>query len=169
MTAKWYTLWAKPHKERAVAHALSLQGIEYFLPMVKVNPKNPRAAKMRPYFPGYLFIHTNMAKLGVNHFNWFPGTRGLVSFADDPAVVPDNLIDQIQRQLATIDKAGGLVFDNLNQGDKVRIKSGPFEGYEAMFDMRLAGKDRVQVLLAFLSNYPQKLVLDSADIEKVGR
>ncbi len=167
MSEKWYTLWAKPHKERAVAHALSLQEIEHFLPMVKVNPKNPRAAKYRPYFPGYLFIHINLEETGMNHFNWFPGTHGLVRFADEPAVVPTNLIDQIQHQLVEIDKVGGLVFDNLEQGDKIRIKSGPFAGYEAMFDMRVSGKDRVQVLLAFLSRYPQKVVLDSADIEKI--
>ncbi len=167
MSEKWYTLWAKPHKERSVAHALALQEVQHFLPMVKVNPKNPRAAKFRPYFPGYLFIYTDLDEIGMNHFNWFPGTRGLVCFADEPAVVPTNLIDQIQKHLVEIDKAGGLVFNDLVHGDKIRIKSGPFAGYEAMFDMQLTGKDRVQVFLAFLSRYPQKVVLDSADIEKI--
>ena len=167
MSANWYTLWAKPHKERTVAESLKLQDIEHFLPMVKVNPKNPRAAKFRPYFPGYMFIYADLDEIGQNHFNWFPGTRGLVRFADEPAIVPTSLIEQIQLQLTEIDKAGGLAFDGLEQGDKVRIKTGPFAGYEAMFDMRLPGKDRVQVMLAFLSNHPQRVLLDSADIEKL--
>lgn len=167
MSEQWYALWAKPHKERAVAKTLAAQDVDYFLPMVKVNPKNPRAAKFRPYFPSYLFIYVNLDERGANHFNWLPGTRGLVQFAGEPAIVPPNLIDQLQRQLAEIDRAGGLVFDGLEQGDMIRIKSGPFAGYEAMFDMRLAGKDRVQVLMSFLSNHPKKVMLDSADIEKI--
>ncbi len=77
------------------------------------------------------------------------------------------MIRQIENQLAEIDRAGGFNLNGIEHGDKVRIKSGPFAGYEAIFDMRLSGKARVQVLLAFLSKHPHEVQLDAADIEKV--
>jgi transcriptional antiterminator RfaH len=66
-----------------------------------------------------------------------------------------------------IEEAGGLVLDDLQPGDPVRIVSGPFAGYEAVFDMRLPDSERVQVLLAFLSDYPQRLRLEKDAIERV--
>jgi transcriptional antiterminator RfaH len=91
----------------------------------------------------------------------------MVEFGGEAAIVPDALIWQLRKRIDAIDAAGGLVFDQLESGDTVRIKSGPFAGYEAIFDMRLPGKERVQVLLAFLSNHPHKVQLSSADIEKI--
>ena len=167
MAQEWYTLWVKPHKERAVAGLLASQEVEAFAPMVKVNPVNPRAAKARPYFPGYIFVHTDLTHVGANHFNWMMGVHGLVSFDGEPAVVPNAMIRKIEDQLAEIDRAGGISLEGLEHGDKVRIVSGPFAGYEAIFDMRLSGNERVQVLLAFLSKHPHEVRLSSADIEKI--
>lgn len=163
----WYALRTKPHKERSVYELLTAQEIDAFFPRVRVNPVNPRSAKVRPYFPNYMFVNADLDELGVNRLNHVPGTHGLVSFDGDPAIVPDVLIEQLQKRITEIEIAGGLVFDQLKQGDAIRIKSGPFAGYDAIFDMRLPGKDRVQVLLAFLSNFPQRVHLDSAQIEKV--
>ncbi len=168
MSSNWYALRIKPHKEKSVFLHLEIQQeIEPFLPMVKVQPKNPRAAKQRPYFPGYMFVQADMEQIGANTFNWLPGTLGLVSFGGEPAIVPEHLIIELQSRLAEIEEAGGLQFEGLKKGDTVRIVGGPFEGYEAIFNMQLSGKDRVQVLLSFLSNYPQPIELDAGYIEKM--
>jgi transcriptional antiterminator RfaH len=96
-----------------------------------------------------------------------PGTLGLVSFGDIPATVPENLISELQQRLLQIEAQGGLVLVDLKPGDPVRIVEGPFAGYEAIFNMRLPGKDRVQVLLSFLSQHPHLLELDADDIKKI--
>lgn len=166
MNMPWYALRVKPNKERVVSRRLQDKDIEVFLPMVRVQPKNPRAAKSKPYFPGYIFVRVDLDTVGMNTINWMPGTIGLVSFGGIPASVPDSLILEVQQRLAEIEKAGGLTFVDLEPGDKVRIVDGPFAGYEAIFDMRLPDKDRVQVLLAFLSDYPQTVTLDEANVRK---
>ena len=51
----WYALNSKPHQEGRVADYLRQRPVEVYLPLVRVNPVNPRAARVRPYFPGYLF------------------------------------------------------------------------------------------------------------------
>lgn len=166
MSTHWYALWVKPHKETTVFEQLRARDVEGYLPMVKVNPKNPRAAKYRPYFPGYMFVYADLDALGQNFFTWLPGTRGLVGFDGEPSVVPPEMVRWLEKRIGEIDKAGGLVFDELNEGDTVRITRGPFAGLEAIFDKRLSGDERVQVLLKFLSEHPQRVQLDSADIEK---
>lgn len=167
MATHWYTIRTKPHHEQIVFNYLRSQEIDSFLPMVKVNPVNPRARKQRPYFPGYLFVHCDLIQLGANKLNYAPGAQHLVSFDGEPAVVPQLMIEQLQQRLFEIESAGGLVFDQLEPGDKVKIVRGPFAGFEAIFNARLSGKERVEVLLAFLSSHPHSVQLNSADIDKI--
>ena len=56
---------------------------------------------------------------------------------------------------------------HLKSGDKIWIHSGPFSGYEAIFDVRLPGKERVRVLLKFLGD-PREvpIELDISQIRK---
>ena len=107
---------------------------------------------MRAYFPGYMFVQADLEQTGLSLFQWMPHAIGLVTFGDEAAIVPDHLIGALQRRVAEIAAAGGELFDGLNQGDTVVIQDGPFAGYEAIFDSRLPGTQRVRVLLALLSN-----------------
>ncbi len=61
--------------------------------------------------------------------------------------------------------AGGEVFDDLHKGDVVRINFGPFEGYEAIFDTRLPGTERVRVLLQFLSDRYVPVELEAGHLQ----
>lgn len=183
MTQNWYALRVKPHKERAVYELLQTperwpmlmpmieQGLmpAVFYPSVRVRPVNPRSARVRPYFPGYMFVHADLDLVGAAAFDFIPGAHGLVSFGDEPAIVPPNLILAIKQRVVAIEEAGGLALDYLQQGDPVRITSGPFAGYDAIFDMHLSGSERVQVLLAFLSKVPQKIRIDVDQIERKTR
>jgi transcription antitermination factor NusG len=93
---------------------------------------------------------------------------GLVCFGDEPAIVPDNLIYEISRRVDEIAAAGGELFDGLSQGDQVMISDGPFSGYEAIFDVRIPGSERVRVLLQLLNSQRQVPVeLDSGQIERI--
>jgi transcriptional antiterminator RfaH len=152
MANLWYALRTKPRKEEFVCRQLRTQGFETFYPRLKVNPVNPRASKVRPYFPGYLFVSADIEAVGRSTFQWMPHALGLVNFGDEPASVPENLIHALQKRVEEIAAAGGEVFDGLHSGDVVRITDGPFRGYEAIFDARLPGNERVRVLLELLSN-----------------
>jgi transcriptional antiterminator RfaH len=167
MDVNWYALRIKPHMERAVSQRLQSEQIEVYFPMLRVKPKNPRAAKQKPYFPGYMFVHLDLEQTGANILNWMPGTLGLVSFDDIAAPIPANVILELQQRLAQIEAAGGVQLAGLEAGDRVRITEGPFAGYEAIFDMHVPGSERVQVLLAFLSQYPHPLKLDANEIKKI--
>jgi transcription antitermination factor NusG len=81
-------------------------------------------------------------------------------------VVPALLIAQLKRRISAIQAAGGLVLADLAAGDPVKITSGPFAGYEAIFDLSLKGSDRVRVLLEILRRQVP-VELDAGSIRKV--
>ncbi len=165
---QWYVIRAKPRRERFVTDQLSGQGLEVFYPAVRVHPVNPRAATERAYFPGYLFVHLDLAAVGANRLRWLPAAIGLLEFGNEPATVPEALVAQLKQRVASIQAAGGLVFADLKKGDAVTITSGPFAGFEAIFDLRLRGADRVRVLLDLLRR--QVVVdIDSGSIRKQRR
>lgn len=161
----WYALHVKLHKEQAVYQQLVNHKIEAFFPSIHVKPKNPRAAKVRPYFPGYIFVRADLEQSDLLTIKWMPGTKGIVSFDDTPTIVPNNLIAKLREQIAAVKAAGGLGKQTLQSGDKVKIVDGPFAGYNAIFDAYLPGNERVQILLSFLSNQPKRIKLDAEQIK----
>lgn len=165
MPEQWYALRSKPRKEDVVWKQVRERGYEVFYPRLRVNPVNPRSKKFRPYFPGYLFVRADLDRVGLSAFQWIPHTTGLVSFGGEPSAVPDNLINAIKRRVEEIIAAGGEVFDELHKGDLVRINFGPFEGYEAIFDNRVPGTERVRVLLKFLSDRYVPVELEAGHLQ----
>jgi len=168
MTTHWYALRSKPRKEDVVWRQTINQGYEVFYPRLKVKPVNPRSRKLVPYFPGYLFVKVDIDLIGISTFQWMPYTIGLVTFGDEPAIVPESLIYAIKHRVSEIIAAGGELFDGLNKGDIVYIEEGPFSGYEAIFDARIPGTERVRVLLRFLNDKRQVPVeLKAGQIKRV--
>jgi len=170
MSVYWYALRSKPRKEEVVCRQLLNRNIEVYYPRLRVHPVNPRAKKIQPYFPGYLFVHVDVDALGLSYFQWMPHTLGLVCFGDEAAIVPDYLIAELKKRVKEIAEAGGEFFDGLKVGERVYILKGPFAGYEAIFDTRIPGTERVKVLLQLLSDQRQvPLELDISYLDRKKR
>jgi transcription antitermination factor NusG len=155
MSIFWYALKSKPRKEDALWRQAKAEGYEIYYPRLRVNPVNPRARKLIPYFPSYLFVHIDIEHVGQSVFEWMPYSSGLVSFGGEPSVVPDHLISTLQKKIEEINKSGGETFHELKHGDLVLIQNGPFRGLEAIFDTRLSGDERVRVLLELIASNRQ--------------
>lgn len=169
MAQAWYVLRSKPHKEGALNRYAVQQGHHVFYPRIPVNPVNPRARKERPYFPGYLFVQTDLETQGRSAFHWMPFSQGLVRVGDEPARVPLSVVVGLQRRIAEIWQEGGLEMVGLERGDRVLITAGAFEGYQGIFDHRLEGRQRVRVLLRMLSDRYVPAEVDLGTIEKDDR
>jgi transcriptional antiterminator RfaH len=57
--------------------------------------------------------------------------------------------------------------DELQNGDKIRIQYGPFQGYEAIFNTRIPGTERVRVLLKLLSDRLVSIELNADTINRI--
>jgi len=167
MSLQWYVLRSKPNKEIALWRELDARGWECFYPQLHVQPVNPRSRTIRPYFPGYLFLHTDLGEVNASTLQWMPFSSGFVAFDGAPAPVPDNLVHAIHRHVDEINAAGGEQLAGLERGDAIVIQGGPFDGYGAIFDARLPGRERVRVLLKLLQMQQMSLELPAGQIKRL--
>jgi transcriptional antiterminator RfaH len=79
------------------------------------------------------------------------------------------LITAIQRRVDELNASTTKVVADLHPGDPVILQAGPFTGYEAIFDGRISGQDRVRVLLNFLQKRSVPLEVDSKLISRAKR
>jgi transcriptional antiterminator RfaH len=165
MAIQWYALQTKPYKEATVWQQLVAQDHQAYFPRLRVNPVNPRARQVRPYFPGYLFVRADLSQVGSSVFQFMPHTVGLVSFGGESTPVHEAIITNLQRRLQEIEAAGGEIFLNLRRGDRVVIDAGPLAGYDAIFDWRIPGTERVKVLLQILHGQSIPVELDVAHLK----
>jgi len=167
MSTIWCVLHCKPNKEEFVHRELESRGVAHFYPFVTVVPVNPRSRKRRPYFPGYIFVHIDLDnETQASALRWVPGTVGLDPCDGLVAGVPERLVNALQKRMAEL-PAIMAAERTFRPGDRVRVVSGPFAGYEGIFDMNLSGQERVQVLLRYLHHNIRKVDINTASLVKV--
>ena len=125
---------------------------------------NPRAATEKPFFPGYLFVHTCVDAVGQSEFRYMPFSRGLVRVGNEPAPIQENFVHTLQDRIEKIWEAGGLERVDFHTGDRVRVEEGPFAGFDGIFASYLSGRDRVRVLLEMLNDRSVVVELDPRTI-----
>jgi transcriptional antiterminator RfaH len=163
----WYVLRSKPWKEAALSQFARSAGHEIYYPSIPVKPVNPRARKIVPYFPGYLFVRTQVDEAGRSAFHWMPFSQGLVCVGGEPAPVSDLIVRSIKTRVAEIWQSKGLVVKEFETGDRVIVRDGMFEGYRGIFDTYLSGNERARILIEMLNARFVPLEIDIKQVEKL--
>ena len=160
----WYVIQSKFRKENFLCTQCQQRSIETYLPLLPI-PLGNGTVRQTPYFPGYLFIHVDLQSMGISALKWMPGALGFVSFDGEPASIPNTMMQSLRQKIdqAVMDKPTAPR-DQFHAGDAVLITSGPFEGYEAIFDTHLDGKKRARVMLQFFQNRQTQVDLSSSAI-----
>lgn len=149
---KWYVAHSKPRNEELLWKQFCLRNFTSYYPCIKVPTINPRAQKRQPYFPGYLFVCADLDLIGRSTLEWMPGGMGLVSFGNEPAVIPESLVCAIKQKVESLMMASERLIAPFRKGDHVVVHNGVFAGYEGVFDTQLSGNDRVRILLSLLND-----------------
>jgi len=160
MSQSWYVLQSKPNKEDFLFSQLQQRDIEVYYPRLRVEPVNPRSRKVRPFFPGYLFVNVDLEQTPLSSIAYVPGINRVVSFDQKPAIVPDEIIQAIIQNVERINENPDMQYNQLQPGDPVTIQNGPFEGYEAIFDTRLKGSERIRLLVKLLQGQQIRVQVD---------
>lgn len=146
----WYAFQSKTHKEKFLCEQLRIREIETFFPTIRSQTASSRVQRLKPYFPGYVFGNLDLEVSNQSIREWLPGAVRIVSFGGDPVSVPDHFINILRQHLETINASSLAVSKDYQQGEVITINTGPFAGYEGIFNARLPGRDRVEVLLKLL-------------------
>jgi transcription elongation factor/antiterminator RfaH len=146
---RWYVVHCKATREGYAATALhDLLGVTTYVPEVQRRVRG--RPHQTPFFPGYLFVQTDLSLVTPSQINATPGVLRLVSFEASPQPLPGALVEKIRRHIAELNQDGGLPTHNFQPGDSVRLRHGAFQGLEALFLESTRPADRVRVLIQFL-------------------
>lgn len=159
----WFLVQCRPGQNQRARENLENQGYGCFDPKMSVErlTAGRREIRTESLFPGYLFIHLALSGESWHSIRSTRGVRQLVRFGTHPTPVPDEVIDALRR------RSEGEHDDTrpaLEQGDRLRIKKGPFADLEGIFE-RFDGEERVIVLFNMLQKQ-HRLTLGVGDIER---
>lgn len=153
MNREWFAVRTKPHKEFIAQGHYIRQGFAVYLPSTLKTRRHARRVDkvVRPFFPGYLFLH-----LAPEERRWITigstiGTIGPVHFGDQYPPVPKEFINALKDRENEHGYISTTEYERsfLKPGKKVRITSGELEGFEAVFQ-EIRGQDRAIILLDML-------------------
>ena len=154
----WHVVHTKPRAEARALENLERQGFEVFLPMITLQ--KVRRAKLanvtEPMFSRYLFIQLDKVSS-----NWSPirstmGVSKLVTFGNQPAAVPQDIVDAL-RSAPAQDAARFF-----SSGDAVRFVDGPLHGLEGLFQAP-DGEARAMIFINLLSR-PQVVSVELSQL-----
>lgn len=148
---RWYVVYTKPRQEVVAEENLERQRYEVYLPRI-AQPRRRQGQwrqHIEPLFPRYLFVRLGLGCDHTSPIRYTTGVSNLVRFADELAVVDDQIVESLRRRA---DYATGFHFPKdpvFTQGDRVVMDDGPFAGVEAIFQAE-TDSERVVILLNLL-------------------
>jgi len=162
----WYVLMSKPRQDAYAEEQLNNQGYTTYRPLA-MREKRFRGKLVKvteSLFSRYMFV-----ELDAENDNWEPirstyGVSNFVRFGSLPLSVPDVLISSLRMREDQFQERA-IDLDRFHQGDVVTIKSGPFQGLDAIFE-RYSGEERAILLMSIL-NDQAKVAVSPADICKI--
>jgi len=159
----WCVLYARHHHERKIASILSGKGFQIFLPMYDaVHRWVDRSKRVSsPLFPGYVFfVDQTDRRLQVLAT---PGVHAILMTGAVPAIVPGEEVAAIRRALESPFQVEPHEF--LQNGDLVRVMSGPLVGLEGIVSRK---KDSCRLVLSIrMLGRSAAVEIDSAALERV--
>ena len=148
MTLGWCLARTKSLSEYMAAAALERSGYKVYFPRVS-TPKPRIGYSDTPLFPGYLFVRQEEVGSAAPSIRNVAGVIGWVQFDGEVPAVPDDVIDDLDRKLETINKRGGQ-WTRYLPGQMVRVVSGEMESLAKVLEEPKSSRGRVRVLLSFM-------------------
>lgn len=161
---RWCALHTRHQHEKSVATILVIKGFQVFLPTYEATRRWTDRTKQisLALFPGYLFIADESDhRLQILST---PGVHAIVKAGNLPAVIPNDEIKAIRRMVESPLQVEPHPF--LQEGEFVRIRSGPLAGLEGILTRK---KDALRLVLSVkLLGRAASVEVDSSSIERVG-
>ncbi|SIO42666.1 transcription antitermination protein nusG [Singulisphaera sp. GP187] len=173
----WYVLKVQSSREDTIRDALErrvkIQGLErYFSRIVVPTEKiteirnNKKRIVERKTYPGYI-----MVEMELNEKTWFtvretPGVGDFVGAHGTPTKMTETEVNQmLGQETAKTDKVPTIRI-NVERGDRVKIKDGPFENFEGTVEEVIEARGLVKVML-IIFNRPTPVDLEYWQVEPI--
>jgi len=155
----WYVLNSKPKKEFQVEKLFNVGGFKIY------NPKYKHESKIKPFFPGYEFIYFDFPSQ-YQLVRYTRGVKRIIGSREGPIPIPEEIILKIKSReingLVELFKYG----EEPEVGDEIEVVEGPMKGLRGIFKRELSDKDRVLILLNYVT-YQGKLLIEKKKLKRV--
>lgn len=155
---RWVCLFTQPRYEGLACDSLKRAGLEPYLPLYRtfVSHARKRSAEVRPLFTRYIFARSNGAPHALRTAYRLQGISGYAGNSFANSLVREDVINLLRSR----EGDEGLVamdFNTLIPGQKVKLLSGAFAGFEAVFQ-EVDDQRRCWIFLEFLGKPHRKNV-----------
>jgi len=155
----WFVLNTKPKKEFHVEKIFTEAGFEIY------NPKFRHDERIKPFFSGYEFIrfeHPNDYRL----VRYTRGVKKVIGNQKGPIPISEEVIGQMKAR-----EVNGLIEllkygEEPAVGDEIEVVEGPLKGLRGVFKRELTERERVLILLNYVS-YQGQLIIEKKKLKKV--
>ncbi|AUS05856.1 UpxY family transcription antiterminator [Pseudotamlana carrageenivorans] len=139
----WKVLYVKPRNEKKIAAALSYLGITAYCPSVtEIRQWSDRKKKVEvPLLKSYVLVQ--ITEKDHDLVFQIPGVVRYLFWLGKPAIVKDSDIQVMKDWLSQ--KNIQAQVENIQPGDRIKIKTGLFEGEKAL--VHEVSTNRIQLLL----------------------
>lgn len=155
----WYVLNTRPKKESQVERLFLSGGLELY------NPKYQRDGRVLPFFTGYAFIRFEFPE-EYRLVRYTRGVKEVVGNREGPIPISEKVIEQLKSREVNgyieLEKYG----EEPGPGDEIEVMEGPMKGLRGLFEKDLSDKDRVLILLNYVS-YQGKLIIEKKKLKRV--
>lgn len=159
----WILLQYKVNSHKKAAKHLKNQGFEIFLPFHEITKRKQKTfvKELRPLFPGYMFVNLTNKSKSLKSINSTIGVSRIVSFGNNPAIVPNDLISELALRC---DKMGKIMpLQNFIVGKKVEVINGPFTNFIGTIE-NIETNQRLYLLLNYMGQ-KTRIKVQKNDIE----
>jgi transcription antitermination factor NusG len=164
---QWYIFYTFSRKEKKIKEYLEKQGIEVFLPLLKIRKQWSDRKKWveEPLFKSYIFIFTEAQN--IEDYLKIPGILYQLKFQGVPAFLSQQDVDNIRISLSYPEHLQ-VSSDVFNPGTPVVVTTGPFSGIKGTI-IRQAGKTKLMVMVdqlgkSILLEIPAGMLMETSPI-----
>jgi transcriptional antiterminator RfaH len=112
-----------------------------------------------------MFVRVSVDETGLSTFQWMPYAIGLVGFDRAPAIIPNDVMQALVKSIELLEQKKEKKSVPFEPGSTLLVNSGPFAGYEAIFDTSLPGHDRIRILLMLVRGNQISVELSASHVQ----
>jgi len=154
----WYVINVKPKKETQVEALFREGGFTIYCPK-QLSERRPK-----PFFPGYAFLSFEFPAQ-YQMVKYTRGVKRIVGNDAGPIPIPEEIVQGIK----TREKDGVIVLEKYGAepgiGDEIEVMEGPLKGLKGIFKKEIGDKERVMILLNYVS-YQGLLLIEKGKLKK---
>jgi transcription termination/antitermination protein NusG len=172
---KWYVVHTYSGYENRVKTALEekVRGLtlsekitDVLIPSESVVElvKGEKRTSSRKFFPGYILVRMELDDETWHVVKSTPKVTGFIGSRTEPAVIPDEDVDQIMTQMAEGKEKPRPKY-SFDKGDSVRVVDGPFINFNGTVEEVRPDKGKLRVLVSIFGR-PTPVELDFIQVTK---